>query len=173
MEIGGAMAQWRALVTGGPSGTCAVVAALERRGFTVVTEHGAAPWGPVRLPAGPFHCYVQLPWVSFSTATAVWMPDSLAARLDLLAAVAPRLGARAAVVLAVEDTDPRRPDASADLLAALAMVTLEEAGRPDAQVVTLPAAQLCGLSGAPPSFVEGSILQGSDRARPEAASATR
>jgi hypothetical protein len=172
MESGGATTRWRALVTGGPSGTCAVVAALERRGFSVATEHGTAQWGPMRLPAGPFHCYAQLPWVSSSTVT-VWMPDSLAARLDLLAAVAPRLGPRAAVVLAVEDPDPRRPEASADLLTALAMVTLEESGHPDARVVTLPADQLCGPAGSQPSVVDGSILQGLDRARPEAASATR
>src|SRR5919206_2937243 len=112
----------RALVTGGPAGTCAAVAALEHRGFSVTTQPWAGRWGPVPLPSGPFHCYVQLPWASPPGVAAGWLPDGLGARVDLLAAVAPRLSPKAVVVLAVDDGDTERAEASADLLSALAMV---------------------------------------------------
>ena len=161
----------RALVTGGPGRSCAVVAALERSGFSVTAEHRApdSPWGPVPLPSGPLQCYAQLPWLPHpGGGDAFPMLDCLAARLDLLAAVAPRLGPEAAVVLAVEDADPRRPEANADLLSALALVILEDSGRPEARVMTVPAAELCASSEARPALVDGPILHGLGRTRPEA-----
>ena len=148
MESGRPGVRLRALVTGGPPGTCPVVAALERQGFSVATERWAGRRGAVPLPPGPFDCYVQLPWASPPGDAARWLPDRLDARVDLLAAVAPRLAPRANVVLAVDDGDTGRAEASADLLSALAMVVLEESGRPDVRVSTGPAAELCGPPGA-------------------------
>ena len=135
-------------MTGGPAGTCPVVAALERQGFSVATERWAGPQGPVPLPPGPFDCYVQLPWASPPGDAARWLPDGLGARVDLLAAVAPRLAPGANVVLAVDDADGSRPEMSAGLLSALAIVTLEESGRPHVRVLTGSAAELCGPPGA-------------------------
>ncbi len=134
----------RALVTGGAGWGTAVIPALERRGFSVVAEHCASSGGPVQLSEGPFQCYVQLPWSSppGRAAAPTWMSDALVPRLELLAAVASRLAPRASVLLALDGSDTHNAGAATGLLEALALVVLEECGRPEACVSTVPAAEL-------------------------------
>ncbi len=133
-----------ALVTGEAMEAAAVSAGFERHGFEV---HVAAPWGSNRLPAGGIDCYVQLPGrgcdqVSTMPAAASLGRGYLVGRLDLLALLARRLSPLATVLLAVEEPDPFHPGSPHDLLAALAAVVLEDAGRPNVRVVVLPAEEL-------------------------------
>ena len=122
-----------ALVTGDAAETGAVAAGFERRGFAVQT---AAPWGSGHLPAGGIDCYVQLP-VGTGAAGPVLGRGGLVGRLDLLALMARRLSPLATVLLAVDRTDPFEPGSPDDMLAALALVVLEEAGRDQVKVVVL------------------------------------
>lgn len=127
-----------ALVTGDAAETATVTAGLARRGFAV---HEAGPSGGGVLPAGGIDCYVQLPGGSSRTGRGPGR-EGLAGRLDLLAQAARRLSPLATVLLAVDDTDPSPAARSADLLAALALVVLEEAGRERVRVVVVAAADL-------------------------------
>jgi hypothetical protein len=122
-----------ALVTGSHPHVGPAATALARTGFSVVTWETPASAGP---PGGPFDCYVQLPCA-----------ESLVCRMDTLAAVAARLGPNASVLLGVEDADPsaaRQPGTLApDLLAAVALVLLEDLGRPTTTVTVLSVDELC------------------------------
>lgn len=127
-----------ALLTGEAMETAEVTAGFERHGFEV---HVAAPWGSNRLPAGGIDCYVQLPGGTVPAAPALGR-NGLVGRLDLLALMARRLSPTATVILAVDDSEPSQTGGSNDLLAALAMVVLEEAGREKVRVVVLPATEV-------------------------------
>lgn len=122
-----------ALVTGSSPYLRPTATALARTGFTVATWETSASPPP---SGGPFDCYVQLPGA-----------DGLVCRLDMLAAVAARLGPNASVLLAVEDVDPgARPPRGVmapDLLEAMAIALLEDLGRPAARVAVLSVADLC------------------------------
>lgn len=109
-----------ALITGRADQTAAAASVLAQRGWNVV--------GPAS-PTGPVSCYVQMPNVR----------HGLSARVDQLAGVAPRLGEGATVLLAVDD-DGQTPE----LLAAMARIVLEDAGRPDARIAVVPAVSLLG-----------------------------
>jgi hypothetical protein len=121
-----------ALVTGSRPLLRPTATALARTGFGVVTwESPASP-----PPGGPFDCYVQLPGAG-----------GLVGRIDALAAVAPRLGPDASVLLGVDDIDPgtgpRRGGAAPDLLEAMALALLADLGRPAARVTVLSVGVLC------------------------------
>jgi len=103
-----------ALVTGPRDRAAAAAAVLARRGWKVV-DNGF----------GPLDCYLQMP------------DPTLSARVDVLAGIAPRLGRGATVLLAVEEGA-----AAPDLLAAMAQVVLEDAGRGDARVSVVPVTYL-------------------------------
>jgi hypothetical protein len=105
-------------------------------------------------------CYVQMPWDGDPAGTA-WPPETLASRLDLLALVAPSLRPRATVLLAVEEDQPIRFGRSEELLRAFAMVVLEDLGRADAQVVVLPASELCGPDASLTPTVEHALVPAS------------
>jgi len=116
-----------ALLTGAPAHAAAASALLERRGFSVLDG--------LPLPAPPVDCYLQLP--------ATGRPGrDLPTRLDTLVAVAAHLDRRATVLLALDDNDAGRVAVSAELLVALALVVLEDYGRPDARVAVLTLADL-------------------------------
>jgi len=133
-----------ALVTGEVAEAAAVCPGFERHGFEV---HTVAPWGSNRLPARGIDCYVQL---SGGTAGPGLGRAGLVGRLDLLALLARRLSPLATVLLVVNESDSLQPGSPSDMLAALALVVLEEAGRDRVRVVVLPAEE---LSGAPAEVV--------------------
>jgi hypothetical protein len=129
-----------ALITGLPGQLGSAGAALDRAGYDVVTWDTSAATAPP--PAGPmFDCYVQLPCDQGAAA------QDLAWRIEALAAVARRLGPAASVLFAVGESDPpadpRTRGLAPDLLAAVALVLLEDLGRPTARVAVLPVEALC------------------------------
>ena len=121
-----------ALVTGSRPYLRPAATALARTGFNVVTWETPAP----TPSGGPFDCYVQLPCA-----------DGLVCRIDMLAAVAGRLGPDASVLLGVEDVDPgarsQRGAMAPDLLEAMALALLEDLGRPSTRVAVMSVSDLC------------------------------
>lgn len=123
-----------ALVTGTRPHIGPAAATLGRSGFEVMSLTAESSTASA---TGPFDCYVQLPCTS-DGLPALRPSDELVWRIDTLAAIAGRLRPNASVLLAVEEAG-----SSADLLAAVALATLEDLGHSTDRLAVLQVAELC------------------------------
>jgi hypothetical protein len=115
--------------------------ALKAAGFDVVTA--AADAGPVPGEVGSVDCYVQLPCEPPPQGSDAldWARDvvgqTLLARFDLSAQVAPMLLPEAKVLLVTNRTAPRVPSADAGMLRVLTMAILADHDRDDVRVAVV------------------------------------
>jgi hypothetical protein len=137
-----------ALLTGSiPEHLAATAAAVGRAGFEVVVWQ--APDDADESPADLFDCYVQLPCGPTVPGPLGRMTAArdLVGRIDTLAAVCGRLRPNASIILGVEDGDGSGPagpaTAASDLLAAVALVVLDDLGRSAARIAVLSVVDLC------------------------------
>lgn len=131
-----------ALITGPVDEQLSDIAiALKSAGFDVITA--AADAGPIMSKVSSFDCYVQLPYEppppggdALAWAYQV-VGQSMLARFDLTAQVAPLLLPRAKVVLVTKRTAPHAPSTDAALLRLLTMAILADHGSERARVAVV------------------------------------